>query len=175
MQQGLIHIYTGKGKGKTTCSAGLAIRALGQGLKVCYASFHKRPDKFGFGELHILRQAGARVLHYTQGHQGRDKRLSHEILSKEVHEALIELEDLLASEQIDLLVIDEILISVRDHYITEERLLEFIERKPEPLELVLTGRGATERLIQRADYVTEMSLIKHPFQCGIPSRRGIEY
>ncbi len=175
MQQGLIHIYTGKGKGKTTCAAGLAIRALGQGLQVCHASFHKRPGKYGYGELHILRQAGAHVLHFTQGHQGRDKRLAHDMLSQEVHDALDALEALLASQHFDLLIMDEIVISVRDHYISEERLLAFIEQKPEHLELVLTGRGATEQLIQRADYVTEMLPHKHPYQHGIPSRRGIEY
>lgn len=175
MDLGLIHIYTGTGKGKTTSAVGLATRALGNGLKVCYVSFHKRPEKYGYTEMKILTQAGALVLNRAKGHPHLDRSIDPAVVSAEAYAALDELEAMLAKEHYDLLIMDEIIISVRDEYITEQRLIDFVQCKPENLELVMTGRGATPALMELADYVSEVNKVKHPFDQGIMSRSGIEY
>ena len=175
MSLGLIHIYTGNGKGKTTSSVGLATRAIGSGHRVTYVSFHKRPEKFGYHEMGVLSAAGVRVLNRAKGHPHLDKSIDPSTVSKEVYDALDELEALLASEHIDLLIMDEIIISVRDSYITEQRLLDFIDRKPSKTELVMTGRGASAELIARADYVSSITAVKHPYNSGQCSRKGIEF
>ncbi|MDO4790111.1 MAG: cob(I)yrinic acid a,c-diamide adenosyltransferase [Porphyromonas sp.] len=172
---GLIHIYTGDGKGKTTAAVGLATRALGGGFKVCYCSFHKRPEKYGYTEMESLRQLGASVYNFAKGHPHLDKSISVETVARESKEAVNFLTDLIQRESYDLLIMDEILISVRDHYIEEELLLEFIRNKPKHLELVLTGRGATENVMELAHYVTFCKKLKHPFDNKIRSRKGIEY
>lgn len=175
---GLIHIYTGTGKGKTTAAIGLAARALGSGLSVCYCSFHKHPEKYGYTEMESLKKLGANVINFVKHHPHMDKDVTEVIIDsikEEVTEAIATLTTLLSSIQFDVLIMDEILISVRDNYLDEEILIEFIENKPKKTELVLTGRGATERVILMADYVTNMECVKHPYYQNIPSRKGIEY
>ncbi|WP_372776131.1 cob(I)yrinic acid a,c-diamide adenosyltransferase [Mangrovibacterium sp.] len=175
MKKGLVHIYTGTGKGKTTCSVGLAARALGQGFKVIYAHFMKRPELYGYHEIDSLKILGATVMGFTDGHPHFNKDVTPEVLSKQVAEALVYLSGYLQTAKPDLLILDEILITVRDGFLREDVLLDFIDQKPEGTELVLTGRGATDRLIERADYVSEINKIKHPFDQGIASRKGIEF
>ncbi len=174
-ETGLIHIYTGEGKGKTTAAIGLATRALGGGLKVCYTSFHKRPEKYGYTEMDSLRKLGATVLNFAKGHPHLDKSLDPQIISSEAQEGLGEISKLIKDNSFDLLIMDEILISVRDSYISEEQLIHFIETKPTFTELVLTGRGASARLIELADYVSYLQKVKHPYDSGIMSRKGIEF
>ena len=171
---GLIHVYTGDGKGKTTSAVGLAARALGRGLKVCYVSFHKNPEKYGYSEMDTLRNAGALVLNRAKGHPHLNRNLDTDVIAAEVKEALVEIAELVQKEAYDLLIMDEILISVRDQYITEAALLDFIANKPANTELVITGRGATEALIAVADYVSNITKVKHPYDRGILSRKGIE-
>lgn len=172
---GLIHIYTGDGKGKTTSAVGLAARALGRGLKVCYVSFHKRPEKYGYSEMDTLKNAGALILNRAKGHPHLDCRIKTEEIIAEVEAALIEIAELVQKEAFDLLIMDEIIISIRDKYISESTLLDFIANKPATLELVITGRGATEGLIAVADYVSNVTKVKHPYDKGIMSRKGIEH
>lgn len=172
---GLVHLYTGDGKGKTTAAVGLATRALGHGYKVCYTSFHKRPEKYGYCEIQSLEKLGAKVICFAKGHPHMDKSLDSDEIGREALEGISILYDLLAKEKYDLLLMDEVLISVRDNYLSEDNLLEFIQKKPKNLELVLTGRGATPRVIELADYVTSMQKIKHPYDNGIMSREGIEF
>ena len=172
---GLVHIYTGDGKGKTTSAVGLATRALGRGLKVCYVSFHKTPEKYGYAEMDTLRNAGALILNRAKGHPGLNKKIDPQTISTEVREAIAEINALIKTEHFDLLVLDEIVISVRDAYIEEATMLDFIANKPANMELVMTGRGATEALIAAADYVSNITKIKHPFDEGVKSRKGIEY
>lgn len=175
MKQGLIHIYTGDGKGKTTAAIGLSTRALGHGKKVCYCSFHKNPELYGYNEMQSLKTLGAEVRNYAKGHPDLNKRMSGKVLAEEIQHALKELSILLASESYDLLILDEILIAVRDGFLEEEILIGFIHEKPVALELVLTGRGATEKVIRLADYVSDIRKIKHPYDQNIKSREGIEY
>ena len=177
-ETGLIHIYTGTGKGKTTAAIGLAARALGSGLSVCYCSFHKDPDKYGYTEMESLKKLGAHVINFAKHHPHMENNVSEETISeitKEVKQALDSITQLLTTEQFDLLILDEIFISIRDNYINESKLIDFIENKPELTELVLTGRGATKKALSMAHYITNMECVKHPFYDNIPSRKGIEY
>lgn len=172
---GLIHIYTGDGKGKTTAAVGLATRALGSGLKVVYCSFHKRPEKYGYTEMDSLRTLGATVYNFAKGHPHLDKSIDPEVIKKETSQAIQTLKTLLKNNAPDLLIMDEILISVRDNYLDESVLIDFIQNKPADTELVLTGRGATENVMQLADYVSFVKKIKHPYDQGVMSRAGIEF
>lgn len=175
MVNGLIHIYTGDGKGKTTSAIGLAARAIGGGLRVCYISFHKQPEKYGYTEKESLKKLGVVVLNRAKGHPHLDKTISSELLTSEVKEALIEIEEMMNNDEFDLIIMDEIIISVRDKFIEEELLLEFVKRKQRSVELVMTGRGASEDLIKLADYVSNVEKVKHPYDNGITSRKGIEF
>ena len=172
---GKIHIYTGDGKGKTTASVGLAVRALGHNLKVGFASFHKRPEIYGYNELEMLQKLKADVRIYAKGHPHMDQSIDEAVLKKEVYQDIQSLSESIKNENFDLFVLDEILISVRDGYLEENELLEFVNAKPKNMELVLTGRGATKKIMELADYVTEMKMIKHPYEKGLTSRKGIEY
>ena len=177
-ETGLIHIYTGTGKGKTTAAIGLAARALGSGLSVCYCSFHKDPEKYGYTEMESLKKLGAHVINFAKHHPHMEKNVSEETITEitnEVKQALDSITQLMTTEQFDLLILDEIFISIRDNYISEDKLIDFIENKPETTELVLTGRGATKKAFSMAHYITNMECVKHPFYDNIPSRKGIEY
>ena len=177
-ETGLIHIYTGTGKGKTTAAIGLAARALGSGMSVCYCSFHKDPEKYGYTEMESLKKLGAHVINFAKHHPHMEENVSHETIAeitKEVNQALDSITELLNTEQFDLLILDEIFISLRDNYLNEGKLIDFIENKPETTELVLTGRGATKKALSMAHYITNMECVKHPFYDNIPSRKGIEY
>lgn len=175
---GLIHIYTGTGKGKTTAAIGLAVRALGSGLAVCYCSFHKDPDKYGYSEMEGLKKLGAHAINFAKHHPHLEENVSEETIEKtktEVNKAIQTISMLMNTVQFDLLILDEIFISVRDNFLNEETLIDFIENKPEKTELVLTGRGATEKVMALAHYVTNMECVKHPYYENVLSRKGIEY
>ncbi|MBA4409297.1 MAG: cob(I)yrinic acid a,c-diamide adenosyltransferase [Bacteroidota bacterium] len=175
MKTGLIHIYTGEGKGKTTASVGLAIRALGHGMKVCYVHFNKQPELYGNNEIQSLKKLGATILGYTHGHWSFNGSVTRESSRTEVKNGLADLSEYIGKEKPDLIILDEILISVRDGVLEENELISFIDQKPKHLELVMTGRGATDGLIERADYVSNIVKVKHPFDRKIYSRQGIEY
>jgi cob(I)alamin adenosyltransferase len=175
MKKGLIHIYTGEGKGKTTASVGLAVRALGHGMKVCYVHFNKQPELYGYNEIQSLQKLGATVLGYTNGHWSFNRLVTKESSQKDVLNGLLELSNYIKNENPDMLIMDEILISIRDGVLEEDELISFIDRKPEHLELVMTGRGASNAIIERADYVSNIQKVKHPFDQKIYSRQGIEY
>lgn len=97
------------------------------------------------------------------------------MIRREAHDGVSKVIDEFFASNYDLIVLDEILISVRDGYLEEERLLDLIVTKPETVELVLTGRGATEKVIALADYVSEVKCVKHPYEKGVQSREGIEF
>lgn len=175
MRTGLVHVYTGEGKGKTTAAVGLAVRALGHGLKVCYCSFHKRPEVYGYNEIKQLQKLGAVVYSFAKGHPFCNKTCTAEDLALEIKEALHFLSESTQKQSYELLILDEINISVRDGFLPESQLIQFIKNKPAQTELVLTGRDATEHIINLADYVSYMRNIKHPYNKNILSRSAIEY
>jgi len=175
MEKGLIQIYTGEGKGKTTATVGLAMRAKGHNLKVCFIYFYKDPQKWEYGEHKILRKLGIRVIGFAKKHPHFFKDIEKEEVRKECLKGLEFAKITFRENKYDLIILDEILISLHDGFLKEEELLDLLEKKPKGLELVLTGRGATQNLIEKADYVSEIKKIKHPYDLGIERRKGIEY
>lgn len=173
--RGLIHIYCGDGKGKTTAAAGLAVRAAGRGKKVVIARFLKTDDS---GEVSVLKQIpGITVIPCTKTF-GFYFRMTEEQKEEAAvyYSGLLEQAWQMAKEQeAGLLVLDEIMAACNYRLVDETRLLELLESKPDRLEVVLTGRNPSQALFDRADYVSEIVKRKHPFDQGIVAREGIEY
>ena len=171
---GLIHIYHGDGKGKTTCATGLAVRCAGGGGKVLYYQFLKNGSS---GEINILKNIsnitvmeGYEKIKFSFLMTEEEERETKEYYGNK----LKEISEKISIEDYQLLVLDEVLHAVNKGYIELEELLDFIKNKPEKLEVVLTGRDPKEELLEIADYVTEMKKIKHPFDRGVASRHLIE-
>ncbi|MCD6093310.1 MAG: cob(I)yrinic acid a,c-diamide adenosyltransferase [Candidatus Omnitrophica bacterium] len=175
MKKGLIQVYTGDGKGKTTASIGLAIRAKGQGFRVCIIYFHKEPKRWKYGEYRVLKRLKIDTFGFAKKHPHFYKNVKKEEMRKECLKALEFIKKIFEKAKYDLLILDEILISFREEYLKEEEILEIMDLKPKNLELVLTGRSLTKNITDKADYVNEIRKIKHPFDKGITGRRGIEY
>jgi len=170
---GYIHVYTGDGKGKTTASLGLALRAVGTGLKVLVLQFLKGPEMTG------ERRAAQRLSpELTIRPLGRDGMLAPGDITAEdrvlAGEAVREAEREMAGGRWDVLILDELNTACALGLVEEERGLEMMDGKPDNLELVLTGRGAPEPVMARADLVTEMREVKHYFREGVSAREGIE-
>lgn len=172
MADGCIHVYTGSGKGKTTAALGSALRAAGAGMRVFFAQFIKQ--RRTSEEEALARFPGEIILKryetgFLRGGAPKEKDLFT------MREALKEVRGVLAAGTAELVVLDEILVAVNCGLIKEEEVLELMREKPRPVELVLTGRGATERIIATADLVTEMREVRHYFSSGVKARKGIEY
>lgn len=175
-RKGLVHIYTGDGKGKTTASIGLGVRACGSGMKVHLVQFLKSCDT---GELAIIQNLGP---NFTVSRGFNCKKfvwnMTEEELVKAKEEASEIFEDVLAivkKGEHDLIILDELLGVLSLGFINEAAVIEMINTKPEAVELVLTGRGASENLIQAADYVSCINAVKHPYEKGVSARKGIEF
>ena len=175
MKKGLIHIYTGDGKGKTTAAIGLAIRALGHELSVCYAYFHKNPEKYGYAEVNVLQKLGAEVHGIAQDHPFFNPDIDPKEHRKQAEKGLDELADLIHKKHFDLLIMDEVIMAVQSGFLPEEKLIDFMEKKPSRLEMILTGRNATPHMMEHADYVSNITNVKHPYDQNIHAREGIEY
>ena len=170
---GLIHIYCGDGKGKTTAAVGLAVRAAGSGKKVLLLQFFKDGKSSEFNALKAV--TGIEVIPQTRSF-GFSWTLtdSEKAEAKAYYSGL--LEDAFArAEGCGLLVLDEAMSACTTGMIDEDRLLELLRRKPEELEVVMTGRDPSAAVLAAADYVTEMCKRKHPFEKGVPARKGIEF
>ena len=179
-QKGLIQVYTGAGKGKSTAAIGQAVRAAGHGFKVGLVSFFKDPEAlgpeaFGYGEYKSLEKLGIKTFLFAKKHPHFYKELNPDDVCQECSRGLEFIKELFQDPSWDMLVLDEINIAVRDGFLKEEEVLSLLEIKPEKLELVITGRGATEKIIEKADLVSEVREVKHPYSQGIKSRQGIEY
>ncbi|MFA6078979.1 MAG: cob(I)yrinic acid a,c-diamide adenosyltransferase [Candidatus Omnitrophota bacterium] len=172
---GLIQIYTGDGKGKTTASVGLAVRARGHGMKVCYIYFHKDPERWNYGEHKILKKIGVSVLGFAEKHPHFYKKIKASEMRKECIKGLECIKKIYLGKKYDMVILDEINISVRDGYLDEGEVMEIIRVKPEYLELVLTGRGATKNMIKAADLVSKVEKVKHPYDLNVQRRMGVEY
>lgn len=175
MKQGLIHVYTGDGKGKTTAALGLILRACGRGLRIVLVQLLKGGET---GEIYALENLrGVTVLRY-----GRDFGFYHSAnaqdraeMTRLNNELLSEARRLAADGQCDLLVLDELCAAY--HYQALDRALadDLILNKSAALELVLTGRNAPPHFIDAADYITEFVNRKHPYDSGVAAREGIEF
>lgn len=174
-QRGLVHIYTGEGKGKTTAAVGLAARAAGQGLKVLFVQFFKE-DSAPSGEKDFLRNAGVDLVRSNERHpMFTGARIDLEAVRQSVVGTYEAAKEKLMQGGYDLAVFDEIMSAINGGWIKAADLIGFLDSKPEGLEVALTGRNAPVELVQRADYVTEMLKIKHPFDEGVQARRGIDF
>lgn len=171
---GLIHIYCGDGKGKTTAAVGLAVRCAGRGNKVLLVQFLKSRDS---GELYSL--AKLPDIEVMRGKES--KKFTFQMNEEEKHTLLIEhnkmFEQVLAKIKnggYSLLILDEVIGALNAKVFEMPKLIEFLRHKTENLEVVLTGRNPAPELVEIADYVSEMRKVKHPMDKGIMAREGIE-
>lgn len=172
LERGCVQVYTGNGKGKTTAALGLALRAVGRGLKVCMFQFIKGGGCYG---EHLAAEKLAPLLTIIQ--TGRPGWVNTKDITEDrrtAQKALVQAAELLTSGEYDLFICDEINGAVGFGLIDVEQVLELISRKPEATELVLTGRNAHQQVMDAADLVTEMREIKHYYKAGVPARTGIE-
>ncbi len=175
MKQGLIQIYTGDGKGKTTAAVGLAVRARGHNLKVGYIFFHKDPKRFGYAELKLLKKMGVKVFGFSHKHPHFYKNLKPNSVRCECLKGISFIKKICRDGSCDVLILDEILISLRDGFLKEKEILEIMNLKPHGMELIMTGRGATNKIIKEEDLVSVINKKKHYFDVGVKKRRGIEF
>lgn len=175
-EKGLVIVYTGDGKGKTTAALGLCIRAVGYDENICIIQFIKGSWKYG--ELDGIKKLAPNVeLHQKGlGFVGIiDDKLDKTEHIRAAGEALVFAGEKIQSEKYDIVILDEINVAVNLGLIKVEEVLKLIEKKPGLMDLVLTGRSAKQEIIDRADLVTEMREIKHPFKKGIKAQKGIDF
>lgn len=171
--RGYIQVYTGKGKGKTTAALGLALRAAGHGLKTYIGQFLKGQD---YGELRSVQKLSPWIelaqfgrkgfIHVTKDPDQEDFDRAKSGLAK-CSEAML-------SGKYDIIILDEINVAIYFKLITEKEIHDFLDRKPENIEVILTGRYAPDSIVERADLVTGMEEIKHYHRKGVHAREGIE-
>lgn len=173
LNKGFIQVYTGNGKGKTTAAIGQAIRAAGAGIKSYIIQFMK---EYPYSELNSLKYLSEWITIEQKG--GDDFVYKKELPSEEektkAGDALKKAEEYMISGSFDIIVLDEVLVSVYFKLLTTNEIISVINKKPEPVELILTGRYCPEEIIELADLVTEMKEIKHYYTKGVLSRKGIE-
>ena len=172
LERGLIQVYTGDGKGKTTAAFGLALRAVGRGLKVCVVQFIK--GGFDYGELYSSKHLPN--LHLEAYGLGRFILGSpSEEDYEQARKALEKARDAVMSGEYDIVILDEVNLALHLKLISLSDVLDILRGKPENVEVVLTGRKAPKELLEAANLVTEMREVKHPYREGVQARRGIEY
>lgn len=176
LEKGLVQVYTGNGKGKTTASIGLGIRAYGNGLKVIMIQFLKSGVT---GELNVLNKLGENFKVYRfEKEKDFTWNLTEEEkkeLKKEIEEGFNFAKKVLQENMCDMLILDEVMAAINGGYINVEDVLELIENKNDKMELVLTGRNVPKAIADKSDLITEMKDIKHYFNDGVPARKGIEF
>ena len=169
--KGYVQIYTGNGKGKTTASLGLSLRAAGAGLKVFIAQFLKQGD---YSEIKALERFSDLI---SIQQYGLGRFVKGQPTAEEIEAARKGLEDVNAamlSEEYDVIIVEEGNVAAACGLFAVQQLLDLIAKKPDNLELVITGRGAAPEVIAQADLVTEMKAIKHYYEKGVAARVGIE-
>jgi cob(I)alamin adenosyltransferase len=172
LKKGFIHVYTGNGKGKTTAAIGLGIRAAGNNLKVLMIQFMKGRR---YSELDALEH----IKNFTVVQFGRDefvlKENPEQIDIDLAQKGLTYAKDVIQKGTYDLVILDEINVALDYHLIALEDVLCLLQEKPQTVELVLTGRYASPDIVKDADVVSEILEIKHPYQTGVTSRKGIDW
>ena len=169
---GLIHLYCGDGKGKTTAAVGLAVRASGAGKRVVFTQFFKDGSS---SEVESLKRLGIRTIHAqtvkgfyrSMNEQEREQaRQDYTALFRKVTDE---------AKDADLLILDEIVSACNRGVVPETLVVDFLKNKPAQLEVVLTGRDPSPALMELADYITEMRKLRHPYDRGTAARKGIEF
>jgi len=178
ISKGLVQIYTGNGKGKTTAAIGLAVRAAGHGNSVLFCQFLK-PASLELGERKSIEGIESITLKTVNDKWDMRKSLddpaTREMVSGEIAEFFEELIPIAQQKKYNVIILDEVVFCVQHGLVSIEKIRELIEKRDECVEIVMTGREATEELIALADLVTEMKEIKHPFERDIHGRKGIEF
>lgn len=172
---GLVHLYCGDGKGKTTAALGLTLRAAGTGMRILFVQFLKGSET---GELNILKKIDNITVIRNDKDLGFVKNMTCDevdTVRKMHNENIDRVIKIMESGGCDMLVLDEICAAYRLDVVDRERIKYIIDNKTDNMELVFTGREPDEIFIKSADYITEMKMIRHPFQKKIPARKGIEY
>ena len=175
MTKGLIHLYCGDGKGKTTAAAGLAVRAAGYGKKVIFAQFMKGNDS---GELLLMQRIPEIEIIRGSKNYGFYSRMSEqdkEEITQQHNEILQKIAGRIKEGECDMLILDEYTYPYRYELMDRTAAEQLIIEKPEEMELVITGREPAPIFQAAADYITEMKCIRHPYEKGIKARQGIEY
>jgi len=172
LERGYVQLYTGDGKGKTTASLGLVLRALGQGLRPAVLQFMKADPNWG--EIVTLRKLGVPVQQCGLDHWVFAGKISDEDRAAAA-EGFARARALVESGDYDLVVLDELVTAVFFELVPVGSVLDLIREKPEQVELVITGRRAPEELVAAADLATEMRPLKHYFDAGVQARPGIEF
>ena len=175
-KNGLIIVYTGNGKGKTTAALGLSLRAIGYEHKVCMLQFIK--GSWHYGEMDSSKKLGSNfeLIAVGKGFVGiLDDNSPREEHEKYAAEALKICKEKIFSEKYDVVILDEVNYAIDLGLLDVNEIIKLIKEKPEKLDLVLTGNHAKEEIIELADLVTEMKEIKHPFKSGIKAKKGIDF
>ena len=173
IEKGLVMVHTGKGKGKSTAAFGMVFRAIGNGMRVGVVQFVK--GKWGTGERKVLEAFPDQVEMATMGEgftwetQDRSRDIAAATGAWEKAKAMI------MDEKLDMVLLDELNIVLRYDYLDINEIIEFLKSKPEMKHVIITGRNAKEELIEFADLVTEMEMIKHPFRSGVKAQVGVEF
>jgi cob(I)alamin adenosyltransferase len=179
LEKGLVQIYTGDGKGKTTAALGLALRAAGRGNKVLIYQFLK-PSSLDIGERFAVRLGAVDIKietldipwDMTQSFQDENAVTQ---MQTSIANVLDEIAQMAELRDYDVFILDEIVFCLSGGLATLGDIRRVLDRRDPNVEIIMTGRGATSELIECADLVTEMKNIKHPFDKGLPARKGIEY
>ena len=175
MSKGLIHVYTGEGKGKTSAAVGLAIRATAHGKKVLILQFLKGKGQDS-GEIATAKRLNIKVIRFKdQISPIFAQKVNLSQLKKAIKKAITLSIKEIKNKSYDMVIFDEFNNLLNNGMATMEDVRNIVREKPHNLELVFTGRGAPKELIKIADYVTEMRLVKHPFNSGVKARKGIEF
>jgi len=172
-EKGLVIVYTGAGKGKTTAALGMALRCIGHGLKVAVVQFIK--GAIDTAEERTLKSFGSQVAFlrlgegYTWETQDRERDIR---MARQAWETAL---GFIRDPSYGMVILDELNIVLRNDYLSVEEVLEALRNKPEMQHVVITGRSAKKELIEAADLVTEMGMVKHPFRAGIKAQKGVEF
>jgi cob(I)alamin adenosyltransferase len=175
-KDGLIIVYTGKGKGKTTAALGIVLRAIGYGKKICMIQFIK--GSWHYGEMYSSKRLEPEfeMIAIGKGFIGiiddKSTKEEHKEIAREAMKISIEK---IQSEKYDIIILDEINYAINLDLVKIEDVINMINSKPRKLDLILTGNYAKKEIIELADLVTEMREIKHPFQIGVKAKKGIDF
>ncbi len=172
INKGLVIVNTGSGKGKTTAAMGVLLRAWGRGMKVIMLQFIKHSTA-NFGEQRAAQKMGVEMRAMGDGFTWRSKDLDHTAELARTHWE--DCKDVIANGDYDVVILDEFTYPMHYDWIPVEEVLEALRSRPEMLHVIITGRNAPEALVEFADLVTEMNVVKHPYHQGIKAQPGIEF